>query len=548
MCRAVRGRNLGRTSSIGSRSSSFSVGHAGMAAAADTAQALASFPPPQSPAQPMQGRLGSPPLPTESEAESEAGGGLPESLSAASLVSLSSDGSFAPTLMALVEGASPQPPQLLSAAPSQEIEAAPAAEEVAADEPGTPKGGSDGADGVGAAGSSSAAAAAQPGGAAPIPTPPVRPGPKRSPLLSSSHRAAKLESFDKMLSRQPVAHVRLTAPDRPSKPSALGWLSPSKASQQAAAGKEKLKPAAAAAVAAAAATVAAAGVEAAGPGVCIPRGGLQRSNSDPSMASSLGPVPLPVPAPAAAAGAPRGRRVTFDGSATVLGPAGAGVGLARHSAGGGGLLRHSTAPSGTLSQLAEAAAAGGLGPALSGCGPGQVLLLMEPASDLAGGGMRRRVSYHSLAGLNLEGAAAAEASIKQGAGERRAGARPALGMLVLPGGTCSLIDRQVVAASSRQRGMAHRLACRRRCPPSACLQWSQWRSRLCPAAPSRRAASGLPALPACARLHARAPQAAAAPAAPPWAACRAAPLRAHPLCSTPAPACWAPAPPLAAPA
>ncbi|KAL4859481.1 Phosphoinositide phosphatase SAC1 [Chlorella vulgaris] len=412
------GRALGRASGMGSRSSSFSAaaGHAGQAGGSEV---LASFPPPHAA---TLARLGSPPPEHEAEAEAEAehAAGLLESPSSASLVSISSDGSFAPTLSALVEGAAHQLPPLRGASSQESSAAAAAAAAAAASEPSTPRGG---------AGSIAAASQA----VSSPPSPPLLarlPASRRSSLLSSTRGAAKLESLGKLLSRQPVAHVRLAAaPPAAATRGALGWLSPGKTSAQAAAeaaGSKRLKPEAASAAAAAAATVAAAGVEAARPGVAIPLGGLQRSNSDPSMASSLGPLPLPATALRPGAGMARGRRVTFDG-ATILGQSPARASLARHNSGGGGgggggggLVRHRTAPSATLADLADSAGGGCMLLGRSSSAPCQQLLVMEAPADLAAGGggggavggMRRPVSYHSLAGLNLEGAAAAEESIK----------------------------------------------------------------------------------------------------------------------------------------
>jgi hypothetical protein len=425
---------------MGSRSSSFSAaaGHAGQAGGSEV---LASFPPPHAA---TLARLGSPPSEHEAEAEVEAehAAGLLESPSSASLVSISSDGSFAPTLSALVEGAAHQVPPLHGAG-SQESSAAAAATAAAASEPSTPRGG---------AGSIAAASQA----VSSPPSPPLLarlPASRRSSLLSCTRGAAKLESLGKLLSRQPVAHVRLAAAPPPAATrGALGWLSPGKTSAQAAAeaaGSKRLKPEAASAAAAAAATVAAAGVEAARPGVAIPLGGLQRSNSDPSMASSLGPLPLPATALRPGAGMARGRRVTFDG-ATILGQSPARASLARHNSGGGGggggggLVRHRTAPSATLADLADSAGSGGMLLGRSSSAPCQQLLVMEAPVDLAAGGggggavggMRRPVSYHSLAGLNLEGAAAAEESIKPQAGAcvRMCVCLPALAAVLLAAG------------------------------------------------------------------------------------------------------------------
>lgn len=458
------GRAPGRTTSLGgSRSSSFSAasgGHAGLAAAAAAAAAgaehLASFPPPVSPPRPsppLRGRLGSPPEEGREASPPE----LVESLSAASLVSLSSDGSFAPPLSSLMEGASSQPlSHLLSASISKEQEEA---EETAAggssssDHPATPLastpiGAAAGAAAFGSVTSGSRSPSPGPSGARPGPSQPARAGPRRSPLLGRTRKPAKLESLDKILSRQPVAHVRLTAAPPPSK-SALGWLSPGKSAQQPAAADRKgaaAKPSAAAA-AAAKATVAAAGVGSAAPGVPIPGGGLRRSNSDPNLSCSL-QAAAPIAA-AAAAGLkglpPAPRRVTFDtvappGPRTST-PCAAGSSGGGGSGGGGSvgpLLRQSTAPTSSLDQWGSSGlgsgSCGGLGPVFGSSLPGQLLLVEGsgpgglPLGGGSGMGSQRHGSgsYHALAGLNLEGAAAAEASIKPGEG--RAGIGACLGL------------------------------------------------------------------------------------------------------------------------
>ncbi|KAL4430910.1 hypothetical protein ABPG75_006166 [Micractinium tetrahymenae] len=448
-----RGRAPARTTSLGTGATAHVPSSASFAAASEQAAAtaggdhLASFPPPVTPALPPApapaARLGSPP----SEGEAEAAPALVESLSTASLVSLSSDGSFAPSLVQLVEGASPLPdlrPLGASTASYGQEASDGGGGSGGGEEPTTPRS-------AAAAAPAPAAPPAVPSGSGSPPAAlPPRAASRRSPLLSRARsKSAKLESFDKMLGRQPVAAVRLTAAPAPTKQSALGWLSPSKSSQQVAAattaaaarqGSKKRTPAAsaasAAAAAAAAATVAAAGVAQAPPGVPIPAGGLRRSNSDPSLASSLGPGPL-APQPPAVAGAVR-RHVTFDSAATVLGPvpaaaaaagsaAAVGGRLRRRSAGAGssGLQRHSTAPTASLEELATAAAAaataGGLAHPFGSSLVGQ-LVLVESSPDeqltWSGGSLlsslrRSSASYHSLAGLNLEGAAAAEASIKQ---------------------------------------------------------------------------------------------------------------------------------------
>jgi hypothetical protein len=537
------GRNPARTTSLGSRSSSFTsaAGQPGIAAAA--ADALASFPPPRSPTPPgaaAADALPSPPV--EADGEAEQGGRLLESLSNASLVSLSSDGSFAPTLAALVEGAAPQAPP---GAAAQQAAAAAAPPPPA--EPTSPRG--------------APPAAAAPG-SPPSPVPRGRPLlARRSPLLSTGSRgAAKLESLGALLSRQPVAHVRLAPPPPATSKGALGWLSPGKAPNAAAAGggSSTAKPAAAAAAAAA---VAAAGVEAAGPGVALPLGGLQRSNSDPSMASSLGRTPLqPTGEPGPAAGSPPARRVTFNGAATVLGPRPGSAAVAGGAS--GGLLRHRTAPSATLSELAGELASVALFPGEASSRPGQQLLLMEPppdpgaSSSLTFGGLRRPASYHSLAGLNLEGAAAAE---EQRIKQQRAGGclgGGAEGELVLQGCAAGAGGRFWVAGvrapSSPQpasfpaslqcdfdrHGSKHALLA----PFPRFLPCLQQRPSL--QQPSPRAASASPASPACAPLAA-ALTVTAVMAAAAWPAPR--PSQA-PRRTSSAPPCWAPAPRLAAPA
>ncbi|PRW58397.1 phosphoinositide phosphatase SAC1 [Chlorella sorokiniana] len=434
------GRTPARASSMGSRTASFSAAiaaqqagpstpaatAAAVAAAATAAvgggEQLASFPPPASPPPPprqgIRARLGSPREGRPSDSPE-----LVESLSAASLVSLASDGSFAPPLHALVDGASSQPPPDLVAMQEEAAaeavtprastqQAAVAAAVAAMAEAAAP------AATAGAAqpSTSRAAAAAAPG----------RAGPRRSPLMAGTRKAAKLESLDKILGRQPVAHVRLSSAPQPPKPtSALGWLSPSK-SAQAPANKRAAESAAdAKAAAAAKATVAVAGVAAAGPGVPIPGAGLRRSNSDPSLSSSLTPAANLAAAmpPAAGAGGlpPRPRRVTFDSAGSGLGA------QAALAPTGGGLVRQSTAPTSSLDQwgsaggLSAAGSSGGLSTAPSGS-YGQVqpgrLLVME-TRELGSGGLPAMLrpggtSYHALAGLNLEGAAAAEASIRPG--------------------------------------------------------------------------------------------------------------------------------------
>jgi hypothetical protein len=318
-------------------------------------------------------------------------------------------------------GASPQQRLGLLSSASLETPGAAAAEEKAGEQPTTPRGAT-----IGSSSSSAQAAAASAAAPAAAAQPPQRPAPKRSPLLGSPPgrgAKAKLESFDKMLSRQPVAHVRLSAAPAAAKPSgARGWLSPGKATPAAAATAGKKS----AAAAAAAATVAAA----AGGGMPMP-GRLRRSNSDPSLASSLGSAPL---ASVAAAGGqpPVQRRVTFHGNATVFDGSHTAASLASHSGGAGGaggLQRHSTAPSASLVQYAQEAAAAnasmvgnlylldtanepsyhnsGNGSSSFGGGDGGSSSLRQ------GGSMRRRsASYHTLPGLSLEGIAAdpAEAS------------------------------------------------------------------------------------------------------------------------------------------
>lgn len=413
---------------MGSRTASFSAAVAAQPAGSTTPSAtaaagggeqLASFPPPASPPPPQrQGirvRLGSPPEGRPSDSPE-----LIESLSTASLASLASDGSFAPPLHALVDGASPQPPPDLAA--MQEEEAA--AEAV------TPRASTQQAAAAAAAVEAAVAAAAVAAAAEPAAAQPStsqqqaaarRLGPRRSPLIAGTRKAAKLESFDKILGRQPVAHVRLSSAPPPPKPaSALGWLSPSKApaTQHAAESAADAKAAAAAAKAAKAA-VAAAGVAAAGPGVPIPGAGLRRSNSDPSLSCSLtAAANLAAATPTGTGGSglpPRPRRVTFDSAGSGLGAQPA------LAPAGGGLLRQSTAPTSHLDQWG-AAGSGGLSPAPSGSygqqGQAGRLLVLE-SRELSGGallGMLRPAgtSYHTLAGLNLEGAAAAEASIKPG--------------------------------------------------------------------------------------------------------------------------------------
>ncbi|PSC75191.1 phosphoinositide phosphatase SAC1 [Micractinium conductrix] len=476
------GRWPARATSVDERSS-FAAATAAAAGVAGSVD-LASFPPPLSPEGPRApplGRLGSQraaAAAAAAESEGVEAPALGESLSAASLVSLSSDGSFAPTLSALVDGASSQPPRPLGTASSGEQEEQHAASGAGdGEEPTTPRGSQPGS-ATGAAVADGAPAAGAAGDVGPLP----RPGVRRSPLLKKTARwvEAKLESFDQVLGRQPVAHVRLMAPPPPAKQSPLGgWLSPGKAAQQAqqaaqqggrpasagaasggaGAGRVGVPAPGAAAAAAAAATVEAAGVAEAAPGVPMPANGLRRSNSDPSLASSLGAAALPAAAPPAVAPGMVGRRVTFgEGAPAVLGPrppapavpaaGGAGAGgapaLHRHSAGPGGLRRrstgstsvphslqrHSTAPASSLEELvdvaAAAAAAGGMGHPFGSSLAGQ-LLLVEGSPDgqltwsgsyllgAGGAGLQRSssASYHSLAGLNLEGAAAAEASAWQ---------------------------------------------------------------------------------------------------------------------------------------
>ncbi|KAL4426372.1 hypothetical protein ABPG77_004666 [Micractinium sp. CCAP 211/92] len=450
-----RSRAPARSTSLGVGATAHAPTSASFAAASEQAAAaagddhIASFPPPVTPSLPPlptpAGQLGSPP----SEGEAEAAPALVESLSTASLVSLSSDGSFAPSLTQLVDGASTlpelRPPGGIAGSSGQEASRAAGNSGAGpGDEPTTPR-----STAAGPAGAASPAASADPTAASASGSPPALLRPpaacRRSPLFSrAGGKAAKLESFDSMLGRQPVAAVRLTAAPPPTKQSALGWLSPGKSSQQAVGPSVKVSAAgnkgpaatsaaAAADAAAAAAAVAAAGVARAPAGVPIPAGGLRRSNSDPSMASSLGPVPL-APSPPAVAPAVR-RHVTFDSTATELGPRAArpvAAGSAsvlrsrlRRRSAGGGLQRHSTAPTASLDELATAAAAaaaaGGLAHPFGSSLVGQ-LVLVESAPDeqltwsggsLLGALRRSSTSYHSLAGLNLEGAAAAEASIKQ---------------------------------------------------------------------------------------------------------------------------------------
>ena len=400
------GRAPARTKSLGSRVGIFSGAPrqgAGGGAAAGPAEELASFPAPASPHREpavrglLHGRLGSPPAAQE---ETPA---LDESLSTASLVSLSSDGSFAPSLHAMVDSAAPQPH------PHPPFGAAPAEGEEP--EPITPRASAQPAAEAAAAAVADAAMATAVSSSSSTPPPalPRRAGPKRSPLLGGTRRAAKLESLDKILQRQPVAHVRLSASPPPAKSSALGWLSPSKSTAAAAAKRSTAAPSAAAA-AAARATVAAAGVAAAGPCVAIPGTGLRRSNSDPSLFSSLSAA-----APIAVEPPPfyPPRRVTFDSAAGAAGPAG-----------GSSLLRQSTAPANALplGSGASAGAYGGPGAAYGSSMSGQ-LFLLECSDQLIAPGVglllpaslrRGGPSYHSLAGLNLEGAAAAEARIKPG--------------------------------------------------------------------------------------------------------------------------------------
>ncbi len=420
-------------------------------AAAGGGEQLASFPPPASPPPPprqgLRGRLGSP-----REGRSSDSPELVESLSAASLVSLASDGSFAPPLHALVDGASSQPPPDLAAM-----------QEEAAAEAVTPRAGSQQAAAAAAVEAAAAAAAAQPSTSRDAAAA-ARALPRRSPLMAGTRKAAKLESLDKILGRQPVAHVRLSsAPPPPKPPSALGWLSPGKSSQQPAtkraAESAVQTKAAAAAAASAKATVAAAGVAAAGPGVPIPGAGLRRSNSDPSLSSSLTVAASLAAAAPAAAGAsglpPRPRRVTFDSAGPGLG------GQPALAPTGGGLVRQSTAPTSSLDQWGStgglsAAGSGGLSPAPSGTyGPVQAgRLLVIESRELGSGGLPGTLrsggtSYHTLAGLNLEGAAAAEASIKPG-GAGAAGECVFLSTTWLSGGCCSrgTVDPEVCLADA----------------------------------------------------------------------------------------------------
>ena len=155
-------------------------------------------------------------------------------------------------------------------------------------------------------------------------------------------------------------------------------------------------------------------------------GRLRRSNSDPSLGSSLGTAPLASVAAAAASGPPPAqRRVTFHGTATAFDGS--------HS-GSSGLQRHSTAPSASLAQYAQDAAAASVSMvghlyllettnelsygSGSGSGSGSFGNGGSVGSSLLqGGGMRRRsASVHSLPGLDLQSAAAptAEASFNQG--------------------------------------------------------------------------------------------------------------------------------------
>lgn len=410
---AGRTRAPARTTSLGTGAAAHAPTSASFAAASQQAAAaagedhIASFPPPVTPPLPPlpapAGRLGSPP----SDGEAESAPALVESLSTASLVSLSSDGSFAPSLTQLVDGASslPEPHPPGANAHSSGLEVGPSTGSgggTTGEEPTTPRSVAAAAAGpAGVAGGPHATSA----GASSSTGPPLRlqVASRRSPLLSRARGGpAKLESFDTVLGRQPVAAVRLTAPQAPTKQSALGWLSPGKSSQHVAAAttaataasKKGAASAAAtsAAAAAAAAAVAAAGVAQAPAGVPIPAGGLRRSNSDPSMASSLGPGPLAAPPPAMAAAVRR--HVTFDSAITELGPGAAGAAagaagpaavvrgrLRRRGTGGaaGGLQRHSTAPTASLEELATAAAAaaaaGGLAHPFGSSLVGQLVLV-----------------------------------------------------------------------------------------------------------------------------------------------------------------------------
>lgn len=406
---AGRSRAPARSTSLGVGATAHAPTSASFAAASEQAAAaagddhIASFPPPVTPSLPPlpapAGQLGSPP----SEGEAEAAPALVESLSTASLVSLSSDGSFAPSLTQLVDGASTlpelRPPGGIAGSSGQEASrVAGNSGAGSGDEPTTPRSTAAGPAGAASAAGSTAAAAASASGSPPaLLRPPA--ACRRSPLFSrAGGKAAKLESLDSMLGRQPVAAVRLTAAPPPTKQSALGWLSPGKSSQQAVGPSVKVSAAgnkgpaatsaaAAADAAAAAAAVAAAGVARAPAGVPIPAGGLRRSNSDPSMASSLGPVPL-APAPPAVAPAVR-RHVTFDSTATELGPRAARPAAAvsvsalrsrmRRRSAGGGLQRHSTAPTASLDELATAAAAaaaaGGLAHPFGSSLVGQLVLV-----------------------------------------------------------------------------------------------------------------------------------------------------------------------------
>lgn len=396
----------GRAAGLGSRSNSFTAGGGSarlataMSAGSEGIERLESLPPPVSPPRrpPPHGRLGSPPADGQ-----ETPPPLPESLSEVSLVSLSSDGSFAPPLSALVEGASPR--SLHRALSSPIAEDGP--QEVT-----TPRAASStavaAADGLGGGAGGAASAGAGP-------SQPARRLPQRSPLLSTARKPAKLESLDKILGRQPVAHVRLTAAPPPSRQPALAWLSPSKAGAAARAAVAGVSQPSVAAAKAAKAAVAAAGVGAAGPGVPIPGSGLRRSNSDPNLSCSLKPeAPIAAAAAAGRGLPPAPRRVTFD---TAELPGGSGS--------GGGLHRQATAPTSALDRLGSSglgapASCGGLGPAFGSSLPGQLLLVAGPEQLLPGalpglmGAGAASGSYHTLAGLNLEGAAAAEASIKPG--------------------------------------------------------------------------------------------------------------------------------------
>ena len=243
---------------------------------------------------------------------------------------------------------------------------------------------------------------------------------RRSVPLAAAARRPKLESFDKMLARAPMRHVRLAPPapaaaPPPRKtgvPALTAWLSPQKA-------KPPQGPLPDVSAAAAAELDALGDAATGGSGISGGAGGLRRIASEAALSGLAPPRPL--------GAIPRRRRVSFD----VLPHPPAAAAASRWSP-----LPEEEEEEGvgegegypSLSAIpgfgAAAGAAGG------GWSPGADLVVLGSSSAASsswggsgqggGGGWDSGVlppstgSYHRLAGLNLEGAAAHEATAKRG--------------------------------------------------------------------------------------------------------------------------------------